>query len=945
MPVMDLHLVLGPPGSGKTGRALAQLRAAAAEGLDAFLVVPGAADRGRYLRELAANESGVLVGVEVGTFETLVERIAGSPPVRRTDRAMERVVTRDALRDVAAFREAAAWSGFVETARRHVDQLRRAQVWGGPELERALEDLPGGRREDWDLLARTVGRLLDERRIRDDAWFEQRASDAVRRRRANMGAVVVHGFDALPARRVELIERLASTVPVLVTLPWRPGRRIHERAGELRDRWRARGAFIEELDGAPGIDPLLAWTADELFEDSPAPRPTGPIDADAPAPVSFIDCCGAIQECEEVVREAALLASRGLDWDDIAVVSAAGDQHAEPLLAAFRRAGIPARLQARRVAIDVPVGRALHALVDAVCEGDAIALLGALRAPLFGLDPARVDTCELQLRAARHGTRDPLRHPALRRVLPPVVIDVLAADGRSSSPSVVASMRALLAELLPADTGELDLVRGIAAGIEGLVVAAGGEQGIELADVRELIASFPLAVPDRSDSGAVVIASIDDLRSVTFASVILRGMHLAGFRARVEDEADGPRAARDLLHLAVTRARRTLRVIRQSAGADGGELAPSPAWVELRRLLPDAPLRTRRLGAVIVAPDDVRLAHEAPAALALAQGHGIQVDHVDASTAALVERTRRHARSTQLRGEAAASVRDIRSIAVTALESYATCSAKWFIERRLRISDPDDDRTRLTEGNVAHELLRTLAPMARLEDATLQELQEHARVVLPEIVAKADPIGVLDDARLERVTRHVLATLDAEAEWRVPDGIDVERDIGGADVAHAFGPGLVVDGVEVVGRVDRIDRFGSRLLLHDYKYSSTPRPAGSLVADRNLQLAVYWLALEQPGSTFEPIGAIYRSLTAGGAASGIVTELLRELGVVAPGKRAGVLDDDAREALLDDVRTLVEASVAGIRSGVVKPLRHASLCPSHCGLQAICRVGEGHGDD
>ncbi|MCW2923629.1 MAG: hypothetical protein JWM98_1033, partial [Thermoleophilia bacterium] len=633
---MGLHVILGPPGAGKAGRAVEVLRAAAATGVDAFLCVPGAVDRARFLRELAAGEGGVLLGVEVGTFEQLVARVAGSPPVRRTDRAMERIVVRDALRDVPAFAAAARWSGFVDTARQHVDALRRARVWGGEELVRVEGELPGGDVADWRALEERVAALLGERRLRDDAWFQRRAASALRGGRPGVGAVVVYGFEALASGRIDLLERLAVHVPVTVALAWRPGRRVHERAAELRDRWRSQGAFIEELDPVPAADPVLGWLGEELFEDSPSPSPAPGARPriTAPAAVAFVDCCGPLQEAEEVVREVALLGSRGFGWDDVVVASADAAADGHLVLAAFERAGIPARLQAHRRAVDVPAGRAVHGLLDAVVERDALRIAASLRAPVFGLDVDRLDAAELALRAARHAPGDPTRRRALARVLPAEVTALL--DHGASTPDAPRLVRDVLATLLPSDLGELDLLRGLSALVEGLVVAAGGAQHVTVRDVRDAVEAFPLTVPDRSDTGAVVIASIDDLRSVAFDAVVLRGMHLAGFRARVDDEAEAPAASRDLLHVAVTRARRTIRVVRQAAGADGGHLAPSPAWSELRRLQPDAPLRTRRLGEVVVAPAAVRLASEAAPSVALAAGRGLTVERVPDSIAASV---------------------------------------------------------------------------------------------------------------------------------------------------------------------------------------------------------------------------------------------------------------------------------------------------------------------
>lgn len=931
---MELHVILGPPGAGKAGRAVQVLRDAAATGVDAFLCVPGAVDRSRFLRELAGGRDGVLLGVEVGTVDQLLARVAGSPPVRRTDRAMERIVVRDALRDVPAFAAAARWSGFVDTAREQVDRLRRARVWGGAELERVEQELPGEDIAHWHALETRVGHLLDERRLRDDAWFELRAERALRAGTPGVGAVVMHGFETLPPARVELLERLARHVPVTVTLAWRPGRRVHERAADLRDRWRAKGAFVEELDAVRTAHPVLDWLGSELFEDAPTSAPATEPDAATPTPIAFVDCCGSLQEAEEVVREVALLGGRGHAWDDIAVASANASTDGDLLLAAFERAGIPVRLQARRKAVDVPAGRALHELLDAIVAGDALRLVAALRNPMFGLDPQVVDRAEVRLRGERHRAGDALRATALLRILPEPVVALIAL--RRGNDGAIPAMRELVGSLLPANLGELDLLRGIAALLEGLVIAAGGERHVALTDVRDAVAAFPLSVPDRSDAGTVVIASLEDLRTIAYDAVVLRGMHLAGFRPRVDDDADAPAAGRDLLHLAVTRARRTLRVVRQAAGSDGGHLAPSPAWQELRRLLPNAPTRTRRLGEVVVSPGEIRLSSEVGPAVALANGRGATIDGVDAPTQAMVDSLRRRARSDQLTGPVAEELAAIRQVGVTQVERYATCSAMWFINR-LRVQDPDDDRSRIVEGILAHALLQRLVPDALTGGQTPAQVRERALLLAPELAAELDSRRVLDTARIERITEHVLALIVAESGWTQPDLVEVERSFG-RDAPDSIGPGYDVDGVEVTGRVDRIDRHGSRALLHDYKYSSTPRPAKDLIRDRNLQLLVYWLALEQPDTAISPMGAIYRSITKGGLPSGVIGEAAKALGVIGPKQKA--LADEDRRDLLDSAESMVADAVTGIRTGRVAPLEDPGSCPKHCRLQTICRIGE-----
>jgi hypothetical protein len=209
--------------------------------------------------------------------------------------------------------------------------------------------------------------------------------------------------------------------------------------------------------------------------------------------------------------------------------------------------------------------------------------------------------------------------------------------------------------------------------------------------------------------------------------------------------------------------------------------------------------------------------------------------------------------------------------------------------------------------------------------------------LMPELLIDIDMGSTLPASRIERIVEHVLALIDAEQAWQAPDHIDVERSFG-RDTPDAIGPGLVVGDVELVGRIDRIDHHGSGVVLHDYKHGSSPRPMNRLIADRNLQLLVYWLALRQPGTPHEPIGALYRAVTNAGAPSGVLTDELKAFGVV--GARTRTLDHDGREALLDEAFELVRGVVHDMQAGVVGPLDDPARCPSHCRLQLVCRVGE-----
>lgn len=175
--------------------------------------------------------------------------------------------------------------------------------------------------------------------------------------------------------------------------------------------------------------------------------------------------------------------------------------------------------------------------------------------------------------------------------------------------------------------------------------------------------------------------------------------------------------------------------------------------------------------------------------------------------------------------------------------------------------------------------------------------------------------------------------------WDRPDGIDVERVLD-SDVDDAVAPGLTLDGVEVVGRVDRIDRYGSHVVLHDYKYRSTPTTVREMIDDRRLQLLVYWLALHQPGSSVEPIGALYRAVTDAGSVSGAATPAIQERSIISARRSAGVLDADGLDALLDAAREVLGEAIGALHRGEIRPLASSDLCPTYCRFQSICRVGE-----
>ncbi|MEA2125907.1 MAG: hypothetical protein QOI80_2689, partial [Solirubrobacteraceae bacterium] len=160
-----------------------------------------------------------------------------------------------------------------------------------------------------------------------------------------------------------------------------------------------------------------------------------------------------------------------------------------------------------------------------------------------------------------------------------------------------------------------------------------------------------------------------------------------------------------------------------------------------------------------------------------------------------------------------------------------------------------------------------------------------------------------------------------EPEW-------LEWGFGGEGQAAA----LQLSGVAVTGIVDRIDLGPAGAIVRDYK-ASKGFPQATWAADGHLQAALYALAarellgLDLAGAVYQPLrGADLRprgAVRAGEAAAGLVTN--------------DVVDADAWEALLAELRGEAEAAAARLRAGELRPCPERCT-PRGCAYPGICRA-------
>jgi PD-(D/E)XK nuclease superfamily len=304
-------------------------------------------------------------------------------------------------------------------------------------------------------------------------------------------------------------------------------------------------------------------------------------------------------------------------------------------------------------------------------------------------------------------------------------------------------------------------------------------------------------------------------------------------------------------------------------------------------------------------------------------------------------------------------LRSRRFWSASALQAWASCPARWFMENFLSASDLSPEAEPLARGGLAHvalretfEGLRSEFGSARLSPANLG----RARSLLSDALSRhADdrPLSVYPE-RLppahRRLSADLLRYLDHAASWGADDS--AEDSSGGAIALEptffelAFGfddepdslPALDLgDGILIRGRIDRIDVApDGSAVVYDYKNSVALAP-DKWLAERSFQLALYMRAAASlPGVTV--VGGLYQPLSG---------RDLRARGLLSldSGLDLPLVRGDAREAadldgLVDEVVASARTAALEARAGALAP--RPSTCGyggSGCMYPSFCRSG------
>ncbi len=290
-------------------------------------------------------------------------------------------------------------------------------------------------------------------------------------------------------------------------------------------------------------------------------------------------------------------------------------------------------------------------------------------------------------------------------------------------------------------------------------------------------------------------------------------------------------------------------------------------------------------------------------------------------------------------------LRERRLWSASALAVWAGCPVRWFVERLLGADDLDPEPEPLARGGLAHAALRDVLEGLRRETGSARLAPERlprARRLLGEALARHAPDFPLSTApeRVPGVRRRLEADLERylahEAACDSPlEPTHLELSFGFPDEPQGLAALDLGDGVQVRGRIDRVDVGpGGEAVVYDYKSAYAPEPA-KWIAERSFQVALYMRALRAlpdehvVGGFYQPLSG--RDLRARGV-------LVEEDGLALDCVRGDARERSELEELVDEVVSAARDAARQARAGELEA--RPGTCGfggSGCMYPAICR--------
>jgi hypothetical protein len=929
---MTLTLVTGRPNAGKTGHLYGPAIEAAVAGLSPVILLPSMPDARRAAEEFAGRgATGVRTTVldrwiaELWSLHGDGRRIV-EPGVREI--LLRRACEKATLR---ALVHSAGTPGFVRllaSVAERVPELGQARP-------RSTED-----REFLDVLER-YDRVLAVEGLVELAVASRLLGTSPP---PVGGPVAVNRFTDLSAAQEVFVCGLAGIADVSVALPWEEGHPATEALTPLVDRLAELGRHVhvgtvESAGELPALEGALY-------------RPERP--HAATGAVVFGEAAGEDLEAVLAVDLAAERIAGGTEPERVVIAFRNAAARAPLIEAAAAQAGIDVDVDVALPLTDVPMGRALTALLDAAAGRDPSRerLLAYLGSPYSGVSAAeleRVDTAWRRARASGHRLLDDASRLAgpgsAIRYARAVTAAPLTRRNSRKWKSLLDSLLACADERRGLGHAEgfwdcavhreaLRTVASLAEGVAG---------GVGEPEVRAVLAGASVSPggPERAD--AVLFTEAHRVRSRRFDVVILGGLTAAEFsserprpigaelldRLGLPSGTDERASERLLFYTIVTRPRERLYLLRQATDASGLAVRPSVFWEEVLDLY-----RGSDTAELERHPEGVPLIRRPLTALAsasVAYTAGRRASRSGAQSAPWRPR-----RGMLLSEQVRAEIGSREEFSVSELEAYAACPYRWFFDRAISPREIDAAFEAREAGSIAHEVLaafyaRWSPPDAprRVTPADLPEALGVLDRTLEEVLSMIpDTIGLAEDLTVEQVKRWTRAAIEDDA-LLLPGYLPVAHEFafgGSEERPFEFG------GVALRGRVDRIDMRGDGVVVSDYKSSGTVAGHGSFETRGIMQLPVY-LAATTTLLGREPDGAVFRSLR-----SRSVRGFWRgdRLSLLECGSRADAVGPDEVSAILESAALRVAAAAEGIRAGDIAPRRGGCGGCGFCAARSVC---------
>jgi ATP-dependent helicase/DNAse subunit B len=967
---VSLTLVTGPANSAKAGEVLGGLRARLDD--EPILVVPAFQDVEHAQRELA--EHGAVFGARVLRFNWLFRAIAdctgySEPVASRLQRELilETAVRRTRLRVLAGSSEQ---PGFVRAAARFVAELGGAHV-DPARLTKALRDWAGqgprrGYADEVAALYRGYRDGLVAAGLVDPELFAWRALDRLRRDPARWGTtpLFVYGFDDFTPLELDVLETVARRcgADVTVSLPFEAGR-VAFRAvagafGRLSDIADVRMALPAREDHyAEHSRCALHRLERGLFEPPPA------VLVEAGDAIAFHSAGGERAELELMGARVLQLLREGTEPGEIAVVLREPGRYASLLEQVFGAYGIPYSIEHAVPLGHTGLGRGLLALMRSTgSDGSAEDLLTYLRTPGRLSQPALADLLEARVRREGAHTAARARELWERDRWALEELDRLA--GAPTAAAYAAELELILAKLFAGpyrrraavlSGPELEDARAFEAAQAALaelraLLSGSAPPSVGAERVHDLLAGLRVRVGEDPQPDRVQVASPEAIRARRFEVVLVGGLQEGEFPRAAPAEPflpdedrraiasasglvlpmreDGLDRERYLFYVCASRAERLLVLSARSSDEEGGPQAPSFFLEDVRELLGEGmPTSTRSLADVTWAPE------EAPT-----------VAEWDRALAARAPRREDRPPGPLTAGPLLRELAGREAVSAGALERFADCPVKWFVEDFLRPEALEPDPEAMVRGDYAHAVLehtyRRLREETGQRRVTAENLARAERILLEELRSRrADFRLSPKHARVRAAARRLEFDLlrylanEAAADGQFePEYLELRFGYG-----EGHEPVEIADGLRVRGRIDRVDTTDGMALVLDYK--SGKRVDRYKVAcwegENRFQAALYMLVVERLLG-LRAAGGVYVALGSDDPRPrGMVAADAAELGSgFFPNDR---LEPGAFRAKLEWALERIRATDAAMRRGELRCSPETCAWNGGCSYPSICR--------